>query len=104
MRDGRPSQNQQPHVILMATVTHFLEGDTLANAQIMLEACREEAERAGDVGSAQILKGLDVASHASAQIALDSMSLCAPKPEVKEVWRVTLRALEHVVAAKRAAS
>lgn len=50
--------------------THFESQDALGNAEVMLDVCREEYERAGHKAAAQSLRGLDVKSYASTHLAL----------------------------------
>jgi len=50
---------------------HYIESsNALENAQVMLDMCRTEYERAGHAVAVQDLRGLDVTSEASAQLAL----------------------------------
>lgn len=50
--------------------THFESPDALGNAEVMLDVCREEYERAGHKAASKSLWGLDVKSYASTHLAL----------------------------------
>lgn len=80
----------------MALSTHFENEHSLANAEVMLDACREEYASAGRHDAAQVLWGLDVKSPASAQLAL---LMVKSLPEIADegvnaARRVTIAALE----------
>jgi hypothetical protein len=79
----------------------FESENALENAEVMLDVCREEYERAGRQDAVQALYGLDVKSAASAQLALLTVQSLPIVPEVADVRRYTLRALEHAFIASK---
>jgi hypothetical protein len=50
--------------------THFDGSNALENAAVMLDVCRSEYERAGHIDAMLALRGLDITSPVSAQLAL----------------------------------
>lgn len=54
----------------MTKRTYNESSNALENAQVMLDMCRIDYERAGHAVAVQALRGLDVTSEASAQLAL----------------------------------
>lgn len=50
--------------------THFDGSNALENAAVMLDVCRSEYERAGHMDAMLALRGLDITSPVSAQLAL----------------------------------
>jgi len=80
----------------MALSTHFENEHSLENAEVMLEACREEYASAGRHDAAQALWGLDVKSPASAQLALLTVKNLPETADecVNTARRVTIAALE----------
>lgn len=80
----------------MALSTHFENEHALENAEVMLEACREEYASAGRHDAAQALWGLDVKSPASAQLALLTLKDLPEDTDeaVNTARRITIVALE----------
>lgn len=80
----------------MALSTHFENEHALENAEVMLDACREEYASAGRHDAAQALWGLDVKSPASAQLALLTVKNLPEDSDegVNAARRVTIAALE----------
>lgn len=84
----------------MALSTHFENEHALENAEVMLDACREEYASAGRHDVAQALWGLDVTSPASAQLALLTVSNLPEDTDesVNAARRCTIAALEAAQA------
>ena len=87
----------------MALSTHFENEHALANAEVMLDACREEYASAGRHDAAQALWGLDVKSPASAQLALMTVKNLPEDADegVNAARRYTIAALEAAQIALR---
>lgn len=88
----------------MTQQTFFESAHVLENAEVMLALCREEYERAGFLEDAQALRGLEVNSPTSAQLALLTVNSLQIDPRVADVRRYTLNALSAAckAGAKRA--
>ncbi len=87
----------------MALSTHFENEHALENAEVMLDACREEYASAGRHDAAQALWGLDVKSPASAQLALMTVKNLPEDADegVNAARRCTIAALEAAQIALR---
>lgn len=77
----------------MNTQTFFESGHALENAEVMLDVCREEYERAGSGAAVQALRGLDVKSLSSAQLALMTVRSIPAEGGLVNVKRYTIEAL-----------
>jgi hypothetical protein len=75
--------------------TFFESEHALENAEVMLDLCREEYERAGRSKESQALRGLDVTSAASAQLALLTVHGLPEVAGLAEVRRYTLEAIRQ---------
>lgn len=77
----------------MAKQTFFESPYALENAEVMLDVCREEYEQARRHSDAQSLRGLDVKSLSSAQLALLTVRNLPVVAELADVREYTIRAL-----------
>lgn len=78
----------------MTKLTYIESSETLENAQVMLDVCRTEYERAGHAVAVQDLRGLDVTSEASAQLALVAVyALPTPTEELRHLRACALAAV-----------
>lgn len=83
----------------MAATTQFESEFAVANAEVMLDVCRQEYASAGRHDDVQALWGLDVKSAASAQLALLTVKNLPADEPVVDVRRYTLNALQAAYAA-----
>lgn len=76
----------------------FFESEhVLANAEVILDVCREEYEDAGHQEEAQAVKGLDVYSLNSARTALLIVQALPEYEGLSDVRQYTLEALKRAV-------
>lgn len=82
----------------MAKHTFFLMGmNPLGNAEVMLDVCRLEYEKAGRGGDVEELKGLSVRDADSARLALLTVWNLPEDRNVRDAKRFTVRALRIAV-------
>lgn len=81
----------------MNKVTIFESPFALENAQVMLDLCREEYERAGHGDVVQSLRGLDVTSLDTARVALLTVRDIPAFTDVADVRRYTIKALADAI-------
>lgn len=86
----------------MNKVTIFESPFALENAQVMLDLCREEYERAGHGGVVQSLRGLDVTSLDTARVALLTVRDIPAFEGVADVRRYTIKALADAINSMKA--
>jgi hypothetical protein len=86
----------------MNKVTIFESPFALENAQVMLDLCRDEYERAGHGSIVQSLRGLDVTSFESARLALLTVRSIPALEGVADVRRYTIKALADVINSMKA--
>jgi hypothetical protein len=83
----------------MEKLTYIESSVALENAQVMLDMCRTDYERAGHAVAVQALRGLDVTSEASAQLALSVVyGLPTPTDELSELRNCALHTVRAAFA------
>jgi len=92
----------QPAGNPMNKVTIFESPFALENAQVMLDLCREEYERAGYGDVVQSLRGLDVTSLDTARVALLTVRDIPAYEGVADVRRYTIKALADAINSMKA--
>lgn len=73
---------------------HFECEHAVANAEVMLDVCRQEYASAGRHDAVKALWGCDVQSAAAAHVALLTVKELASTPDTDDVRRYTVAALE----------
>lgn len=82
----------------MAKQTFFLMGmNPLGNAEVMLDVCRLEYEKAGRGADVEELKGLSVRDADSSRMALLTVWNLPEDRNVRDIKRFTVRALRVAV-------
>lgn len=81
--------------------THFESSDALENAAVMLDVCRTEFERAGHGAAAQSLRGLDVTSPVSAQLALMTVHALPKVEGLVDMRQCAIETMQRAFAAFR---
>jgi len=83
----------------MTKQTYIERSNALENAQVMLDMCRTDYERAGHAVAVQALRGLDVTSEASAQLALSVVyRLPTPSEDLASLRECALQAVRSAFA------
>lgn len=83
----------------MTKQAYIESSNALENAQVMLDVCRTDYERAGHAVAVQALRGLDVTSEASAQLALSVVyGLSTPTEELASLRKCALAAMRAAFA------
>ncbi len=70
------------------------QSDALENAEVMLDMCRTEFERAGHSTAAQTLRGLDVKSLSSAHAALITLHALPRCPSLDDMVQCAISSVK----------